>query len=287
MKKTLLTIAIVFLGIITIKSQTGEQSLLWKVSGNGLDAPSYLFGTFHLLCPDDLNITDQIKKAMSESEVLALELDFDDPSLMMTLQQGMVYMDGTTAKDYLDSAEYAMVADFFTTKMQMPFQQLQVIKPFFLSSMTLLYFLDCQPVSLEMELSNLAKENEIEVIGLETVQEQLGFIDDISLEDQATMLVESIEDVDEMDGMTADMVETYLAGDLAGIQEIVDEYMTDDYADLNENLLTSRNEDWVPKIEKLMGEQSAFIAVGAGHLPGDKGLLKLLAKEGYTVEAVK
>ena len=287
MKKTIVTFTLVFFGILTIKSQSNDNSLLWKISGNGLEAASYVFGTFHLLCPDDLNITEQMKEAVSQSEVLALELDFDDPSLMLGLQSGMIFRDGTTAKDYLDEEEYSLVAEFFSEKMQLPFQQLSVIKPFFLSSMTMLYFLDCQPVSIEMELAGLAKEAEIEVIGLETVEEQLGFIDEISLEDQAKMLVEGIEDLDEMEGMTEQILQTYLAGDLQGINEIMDEYMTEDYSEMNENLILTRNADWIPKIEKLIAEQAAFIAVGAGHLPGDKGILTMLAKAGYKVEAVR
>jgi len=287
MKKTIVTFTLVFFGILTIKSQSNDNSLFWKISGNGLEAASYVFGTFHLLCPDDLNITEQMKEAVSQSEVLALELDFDDPSLMLGLQSGMIFRDGTTAKDYLDEEEYSLVAEFFSEKMQLPFQQLSVIKPFFLSSMTMLYFLDCQPVSIEMELAGLAKEAEIEVIGLETVEEQLGFIDEISLEDQAKMLVEGIEDLDEMEGMTEQILQTYLAGDLQGINEIMDEYMTEDYSEMNENLILTRNADWIPKIEKLIAEQAAFIAVGAGHLPGDKGILTMLAKAGYKVEAVR
>lgn len=153
--------------------------------------------------------------------------------------------------------------------------------------MTMIYFLDCQPVSVEMKLAELAAVHEMQVIGLETAEEQLQFINDISLEDQKAMLIEGIEDLDEMDGMTAKMVETYMKEDLDGIQAIMDEYMDEEYTELNENLIISRNTDWIPKIEKLAAENPTFIAVGAGHLSGKHGILKKLWEEGYVVEAVK
>lgn len=69
--------------------QKNDQSLLWEVSGNGLKKPSFLFGTFHLLCKDDIHFSDQLKKAMKESDEIYMELDMDDPSTMLS---GMLYM---------------------------------------------------------------------------------------------------------------------------------------------------------------------------------------------------
>ncbi len=71
--------------------RAGEKSLLWKISGNGLEEPSWLFGTNHILCPGMINIPDKVKKAVMESEQLILELDFDDPTVMQKIQQGMIY----------------------------------------------------------------------------------------------------------------------------------------------------------------------------------------------------
>lgn len=287
MKRLLIVSLTLIFGILLVNSQALEKSLLWKISGNDLEAPSYLYGTFHLLCPDDLVFSDETKKAVQQSEQLILELDFDDPEMMASMQKGIVFTDGTTAKDYLSEEDYKLVADFFSSKLGMPFEALGAIKPFYLSAMTMLFFLDCQPGSPEQEFAKLAEEQGIEVIGLETVGEQLSFIDDIPLEDAAMMLVEGIEEQEEGVEMTAEMVSTYLAGDLEGIQEIMDKYMEDEYADFNESFLTARNQVWVPKIKDMIAENSSFVAVGAGHLTGKTGLIKLLRKEGYTVEAVK
>jgi len=286
MKKLIIVLIIIFAGGRFIDAQELESSLLWRISGDGISSPSYLYGTFHMLCPDDLELSDKVINAMGESERLVLELDFDDPAMMMEVQQSMMFRDGTTAKDYLTEEEYQKVSDFFINKMNLPFSALASIKPFFLSSMTVLYYLECQPVSVEEKLVGLATEQGMEVYGLETVAEQLGFIDSIPLEDAASMLVLSIEDDGEMNEMTDEMVATYLSEDLEGLQLIMDEYMEDEYIDINDHLLENRNHDWVPKIIALAKEQPSFIAFGTGHLPGEEGVIILLREAGYEVEPV-
>lgn len=284
MKRTFLLVSVLLLSILHAYAQPFENSMLWKISGNEIENPSYIFGTFHMLCPDQLIIADKVKDAIDDCDRLVLELDFDDPGLMASMQAGMMFTDGTSAKDYLNDDEYKLVAGFFTEKMQMPFQMISSIKPFFLSALTMIYFMDCQPASMEQKLTETGGK---EVVGLESVEDQMNFIENISLEDQKSMLISGIEDLEEMDEMTTKMVETYLKEDLAGIQSITEEYMMEDYVELNDELIVSRNHDWVPKIDSLIQEYSCFIAVGAGHLGGEKGLLHLLQKEGYTVEAVK
>jgi hypothetical protein len=287
MKRTVLGISAIIFGIIFTHAQPLENSLLWKITGHDIGETSYLYGTFHLLCPGDLVISEETKEAFKSSEQLVLELDFDDPGMLVAMQQGMFMKDGITAKDYLDEKEYALVSDFFTSKMGLPFEQLSGLKPFFLSSMTLLYFLDCQPASPEQRFTEMAGEQGIEVLGLETVEEQLGFIDDIPLEDAAEMLVTGIEVLEDSDAMTDEMVSTYLEGDLDGIREIIDTYMGEEYAEISEDLVTARNRDWIPKIERLIKEKPSFIAFGAGHLPGEDGVIELLRKEGYSVEPLQ
>lgn len=287
MKRLVLVLLSFTIGILSSYGQANDNSLLWKVSGNGLDKPSYLYGTFHLLCPGDLQIDDKVTTAFNKSDQLVLELDFDDPTVMPTIQQNMMYKDGTTAKSYLNEDEYKMVKGFFSDSLNMPFERLQTIKPFFLSSMTMMHFLGCQPASFEQKLTAMAKENSIEVKGLETVKEQLSFIEDIPMDMQKKMLLENMEAYDESKEMFDKMVSHYLEEDIDGINDLMDKYMSDEYAEFKEQLLLKRNKNWVPDIEKLAAKNSSFIAVGAGHLPGKDGLIDLLQQAGYKVEAVK
>lgn len=270
-----------------LSAQPEWNGLLWKISGKGLDSASFLYGTFHLLCPEDLDFSEETLDALGRTRLLALELDFDDPGLMAALQQHLFLEDGQSARDYLTEEEYELVSGFFDSELGMPFAQMDRIKPFFLSSMILLRTLDCEPASPEQQLAGLAGEQGMEVVGLETVEEQIGFVDNIPLEDAAKILVSDIREAASEEDMAAEIVEIYLSGDLAGIQEIIDEYMGQEYAGIQKGLITDRNRDWIPKIGQMITSQPTFIAVGAGHLPGKKGLIRLLQKKGYTVEPVR
>lgn len=287
MKKLLLILITALFSVSSIQSQEIENSLLWKVSGNGLEKSSYIYGTLHLLCPDQLNIQEKVKRAIKETDQLVMELDFDDPQVMPTVQRAMIYKDGTTAKDYLNEKDYKLVSDFFKDSLNMPFERLQAIKPFFLSSMTVIHFLGCQPVSFEQQLTNMAKEASKEVKGLETVEEQISFIESIPREKQKKMLVEGLQDYTEAKRMFNEMVDHYLDEEISGINQIIEDYMSDDYAEMQLNLLIRRNKKWVDDMKQFMQEHSSLVAVGSGHLPGEQGLINLLIKAGYTVEPVK
>ena len=285
-KMTTLLLALMF-SVASLYGQVSSKSLLWEISGNGLEKSSYLYGTFHLLCPDDLQIKDKVKNAVGASEQLVLELNFDDPSVMQTIQQSMAYSDGTTAKDYLNKSEYELVAGFFRDSLQLPFERLHAIKPFFLSSMTLIQFAGCQPVSFEQKLTSMAKQEGIDITGLETVGEQMGFIEDIPMKMQKKMLLENLQHYDSSRVMFHKMMDCYLREDLPGLNAISQEsFVDEEYVDFRENLLISRNKDWVPKIEQVVREKACFIAVGAAHLPGREGVIDLLRKKGYRVEPV-
>ncbi|HKL38274.1 MAG TPA: TraB/GumN family protein [Bacteroidales bacterium] len=287
MKKMTTLLLTLMVSVATLYGQVSSKSLLWEISGNGLEKSSYLYGTFHLLCPDDLQIKDKVKNAVGASEQLVLELDFDDPSVMQTIQQNMAYSDGTTAKDYLRDSEYELVAGFFKDSLQLPFERLHTIKPFFLSSMTLMHFAGCQPVSFEQKLTSMAKNEGIEVAGLETVQEQMGFIEGIPMEMQKKMLLENLQHYDSSRVMFRKMMRCYLNEDLPGLNDISQEsFVNEEYVEFRENLLINRNKDWIPRIEELVKKEASFIAVGAAHLPGKEGVIDLLRKKGYRVKPV-
>lgn len=266
--------------------QRTENSLLWKISGNGMEKSAYLYGTYHLLCPGDLQIPEKARIAFLTSDRLVLELNFGDPSVMPSIQQNMVFTDGTTARDYLSQEEYRLVARFFTDSMNMPFERLQFIKPFFLSSITLQHFLGCKPVSFEQKLTAMAEKQNMEVEGLETVKEQIGFVKNIPLKVQKKMLVNSLRNYRQSKKLFDRMMAHYRNEHISELSTLIGQYMHADYAEFENDLLVKRNKNWMEKMEAFMGQKTTFIAVGAGHLAGRGGLLTLLKSAGYRVEAV-
>ena len=286
MKKLSLLFMTLLVPVFMLSAQNNGNSLLWKISGNGLEESSYVYGTFHLLCPNDLDLSKKVTDALDRSEQLVLELNFDDPTLMQTLQQNMMMPDGQTAEDYLNEEEYKLLAGFFNDSLNLPFERIKGIKPFFLSSMTISHFLGCQPASFEQTLTKAAQNKGMEVKGLETVEEQLSFIDNLSMEMKKKMLMENLKEYEKSKKMFREQVDYYLSENLEGLNSIIDDYMSSDYAQLRDDLLVKRNKNWVPEIRKMIQEQPSMIAVGAGHLPGSDGLLELLREAGYSVEPV-
>lgn len=285
MKKTICICIITFLfSGVNIFAQS-NNTLLWEISGKGLKQPSYLFGTFHLLCPDDLILTDAIKTKLKATKQLALELDFDDPNMMTEMQQGMVLTNGKTTKDYLNKKDYQLVSQFFKDSLGVEMEQLATIKPFLLATFIYPKYLGCQPASWEMTLVQLAQAQQYEVLGLETPARQLAAIDIMSFEDQAKMLTESISEYNEMKNMFAEMVSIYKEQDVEKLYNFSNEYFNE-YNGMEQAMLEARNREWIPIIEKWSKEKPTFYAVGAGHLGGKTGVIALLRDKGYKVTPV-
>lgn len=285
MKKLLLS-CLTLLTSLTIVSAQSNGTLLYKISGNDLSEPSYLYGTIHLMCEKDFAISDQLKAALVEVDQYVLELDMDDPSMMMKMQQNMMMKEGKKLSDLLEADEYTMVKTYFAENLGMPLDQMGMIKPFMLSSMIYPAILGCPIKSYEMELVQSAKANSKEVLGLETVEFQLGIFDQVSYEEQADMLLETVEEVDLAKKEFGTLVEAYKKGDAQLLLQKMEESTFEMSDEMMEMMLPQRNQNWIPKITEIATEKSSLFAVGAGHLAGERGVVNLLKKAGFDVTPV-
>ena len=276
-------IALLFVSLVA--PAQSDASLLYQISGNNLEEPSYLFGTIHLMCPDQITISETLKEKLTDSEQLVLELDMDEPNVMQTMQQKMMLPEGKTIEDMMNEEDYAVVSQFFQDSLNMPMQMLGRFNPLALYSVVAVQMLHCQPGSYEMSLMQLAQADEQEVVGLETIDEQLAAFNNIPEEEQVDYLTEVIEQYDESFEEFQQLVDAYRAQDAERLYQLSQESM-DEVEGMEQYLLVDRNEAWVPKMTEFMREKPTFFAVGAGHLGGDQGVLQLLEAEGYTVEAV-
>ena len=266
------------------KKNNDTNTLLWQVSGKDLKNPSYLFGTFHLLCKDDIKFSEQLKSSLQSTDEVYMEMDMDDPSTMLS---GLLYMnmkDGKKLKDLYTTDEYKKVESYFSDSLGMPMMMFQSIKPYFLIAMLYPKMMDCKTASgVEEELMSLAKENKKEIKGLETMQFQASVFDSIPYQWQAKELLKNIDSFSFYKKEFDTMVLEYKNQQLSVMEKLLakSEFGSDKYEDI---LLTNRNINWVGQLKSIMKKESVFVAVGAGHLVGEKGLLNLLRKEGYTVE---
>lgn len=264
-----------------------ENSLLWEISGKGLKKPSYLYGTFHMMCKQDVFFSETMKQALTASKEVYFEMDLDDPSNTLGAMFFMNMKDGMTLKDLYNDDEYTKVEAFFRDSLKMPLFALQKMKPLMLQSMLYPKLLQCKQSSgVEMELLKLVAEQQKEVKGLETIQEQASFFDDIPYETQARELLKSLDSLSYWSAEFDKMVAVYKAQKLNDIEKM----FNDSEFTSGENkaiLLDNRNKRWVEQLSKIMPETNVFVAVGAGHLPGEQGVIELLRKAGYTVRPLQ
>jgi len=279
-----LIVALLTAGFFTV-AHAEDKALLYQVSGKDLAQPSYLYGTFHLVCPTDLKITDTIQKAMSETKQLYLEIDFDDPSLQSNMLQGMMLGGGKTLKDYMKADDFTLLDAYLKRNLGNGLGQLGGLQPIALLSAMYITLMKCQPASYDLTFAEMAGKGGKEVLGLETIQEQLAVLGKVPIEQQLEGLVEMARRPDEAGKELTDLIAAYKAQDLDLLMKLMRESKFDsDTKGFEDEILDKRNQNWIPIIEKAAHDKSTFFAFGAAHLAGEKGVVSLLRAKGYTVK---
>lgn len=267
-------------------SQELEKSLLWKISGNGLKEPSYLFGTIHITC--DATLDANTIKALENTKQLYLELDMDEKSMQAQMMNYIMMKDGVKLSTLLNTDDFQTVDEFLKKNINMSAKMFDSFKPFMITTMLYPKMLDCPFQSFENELIKVTKEQKEEVFGLESVEDQMKVFDNISYEIQAEELVKMAKNNLEKDkAELAKMMEIYKNKDIEGMLKMMEDSENKITADNQEFLLNNRNRNWITVMAKTMKEKPTFFGVGAGHLAGDEGVIKLLRKQGYKVESIK
>ncbi|WP_052732356.1 TraB/GumN family protein [Hymenobacter terrenus] len=266
-----------------VPAQPVTKSLLWEISGNKLAKPSYVFGTIHLLCADDLKISPTIQQAIDNSQQVALELDMDSPTMAEEMRGLMTMPAGQTVQGCMSKEDYTAVSDYYTTQLKMPFAQMTTMKPFILASLLYPKILGCPVGSYEGTLVEMAKAKKMEVIGLETVAEQMGIFDNIPCEKQAHMLSDIVNKHAEAEQEFRNMLNLYQAQDVEGLLKVAlnSKFGMKEYEN---QMLNDRNKRWIPLIAQQAASKPTFFAVGAAHLGGPNGVLALLRQQGYQVK---
>ena len=268
---------------VPIQANTNNQTLLWEISGKDLKKPSYLFGTFHMMCKDDIKFSDNLLQALKNSEEVYFEMDLDDMANTLGAMMYMNMKDGKTLKDLYTEAEYDKLQFFFKDSLRTNLTMFQKMKPSFLVAFIYPKMLSCKNMSgVEQELLKIAGKEKKEVRGFETIAFQASMFDSIPYETQAKSLLTSIDSINNYKVYFEKMVQVYLSQEIEGIEAMfADEAFG--MKDGLELLLDKRNINWVEQLKTILPKNNIFIAVGAGHLVGKKGVLELLKQEGYTV----
>ncbi len=263
--------------------QPADKTLLWKIEGDDIK-PSYLLGTIHVMPQSQFELKDKVKTAFAETEQLVLELDIDDPGLQGAIMANAAMEGGETLDKLLPARAYQTIDEQLQALMGVGLAPFNTFKPMLIASFLVAKYVGEQPASFEMTLTQMAAAQEMEILGLETVAEQMEVFDRIAYEDQAADLVEMIDDETRTKAMFGELFHLYQMEDQAGLYTMMGEYF-DDPSQLDV-MIIARNKSWISRMVEKASEKSTFFGVGAGHLGGEQGVLKLLKEAGYTLTPI-
>ena len=301
MKRLFMTFAFAVMTVAGMQAQ-----LLYKISGNGLTKPSYIIGTYHLAPVSFADSIPGLKEAMAATEQVYGELDMTDLTSAENLQKmqtAMMLPEGTTLSKLLTAEEMARLNVVLKELMgvdmtnQMVAQQLDGLSPQALQTqLSLLIYMKKHDgfnpqATFDGYFQQVALQQGKGVGGLETADFQVSVLfKGQSLERQKELLMCLVDNKEHTELMAEQLVEAFFKQDLVGVKAVIDEKeqsKCDSTPEEEDALIYNRNANWAKLMPQIMADKATFFAVGAGHLPGEKGVLQLLKNAGYMIEGVK
>lgn len=279
---------------------SANAQLLWKVSGNGLNEPSYIMGTHHLAPFSIMDSIAGLRKAMNETQQVYGELkmsEMQSPATIQQMQKSMMIEGDTTLTTLLSPEDFATANKFCKENLMMDLSMAPKLKPaFLLNNVVVMAYVkhigNFNPQEqLDTFFQSQASKNGKKVDGLETPEFQFNLLfNGYSLKRQAQLLMCTLNNIDTEVENLKKLTDAYMRQDLSTMLKVSEERRGNQCDALpaeEDAMIYNRNKAWSAKLPAIMKAAPTFVAVGALHLPGEKGLLNLLKKQGYTVEPVK
>lgn len=294
MKRLSLIIAVLAVALAS------QAQLLWKVSGNGLGRPSYIFGTHHMAPSTMIDQIPGINAAIDGCDIVVGEIEKD--SLMskeaqMKMANAMIAPTDSTLDMLYTPTEYAVIEKIFDKyfgAMGVKLAQMKTLKPNAISTQlqamqAVKYFPNFDANNLiDIAVQDRANKAGRPSASLESLQEQIDLLFNAPLTEQAKNLLEACRQDAFFQEQSSALAEAYMHQDLDKLMAVMtDATMGGESEEAMEALIYSRNRNWAEKLVKIMPERTCLVCVGAGHLPGPQGLLQLLRDKGYTVEPMR
>lgn len=278
-KSIVALVVLVFCTSATAQTLKTENSVLWEVSGNGLEKASYLFGTVHMICGKDFVMKPKVLDAFTKTSKLALEVNMADQNEINLMQQMAVSKEPLSKK--LTVKQLAQLEEVLQKSGEISLVQVDNYTLETVMSLLFVKSFGCPDLKFyEMEFISKANENKKLVVGLEKAIEQINFLSESFTDDELISYLQKINA-----DMSNTMVKDYKNEDINSLYEMTTtkEMMS---ANTKNILLDKRNANWLKIMPGLMQKESVFFAVGAAHLAGELGVINLLKKAGYTVKPI-
>jgi len=269
-----------------VVAQIQKNALLWEVKSKDGKNVSYLYGTMHLMDADLFYFPKKLEKLILKSEVLCMEIASINPNL----SPDALFMKDKTLTDIFSQSQLDSIYTWANKALLMNKEQFlgnfNSAKPFMLMQFIMQASLPTDTKSYEREFEAIAGEKNLQMKGLETVDEQLSLFDGFSTVEQVEMVMSSLRDEAQSKESFAKMQQLYLSQNLDELYDFMKKESDSPIAS-SRAFLEDRNQRWIPKMTELMQEKSVFFAVGAAHLAGPEGVIELLIKKGYTLTPIK
>jgi uncharacterized protein YbaP (TraB family) len=271
----------------SIFADDGHPLSLWQVDGE--QNRIYLLGSIHLLREQDHPLPSAIYDAYEDADKLIMELDMDDMDPLegqaLSNELGLI-QDDRTLRDLMGEALYAE-AEVLAEETRIPLSLLSKSEPWFAAmniEIMLLMRMGFNPeFGIESSLMALAVAEQKEIVGFETMRQQLEFLDGLSVEAQNEMLMQALTEGVEIDTLMDSMIDAWRTGDVTFMEDNLLSEM-EQYPELNKVIVVDRNRNWTDEIEGLLDDDIDYlIVVGTLHLVGREGVPNLLVERGHDV----
>lgn len=292
MKEFILSFVVLFAAL------SSNAQILYKVSGNGAKGESYVMGTHHLAPLSILDSIEGFETAIKSVDAVYGEIEQSEMNSPATQQKmmaiAMAPADSTLSKVFTKE-QFDSINNIITKYSggQATLNMFEPLKPAFVSQQIAL-LMNMQAIpgfnpmqQLDTQVQLLGAQNGKELNGFETVDFQLNMLFGDPIAEQAEDLLEVIRDEEKMAQFSIKLYQAYMNQDIDKVHELMLEPDMGMEPEDEEEMLTDRNENWAKQLATILPNKSVFICVGAGHLPGEKGLLNLLRQAGYTITPVK
>ncbi len=283
-----LKFTLIFVTTLLLSKVSAQNSILWEVSGNGLKAPSYVMGTLKFIGEKEFFLPSEVTDKMKACQLFAIE-DQIDHKAQHELSKAVHFPGKQSLKTQLKPEDYKFVQEFFLKEFGISPEhfdkQYSRLIPLALSITMTRLSLGEKVKYYDIELLLLAKQNKLDTYSLESVKREAQALQKYPMNDQVTALLHSINNFEVQKQEYKNLEAAYIEGDLDKVYNYT-LHPTENNSVFIDEFYTKRNQEWFPKIEKMMNDKSSFIAIGVAHLEGDSGILNLLKMKGYTLHPI-
>lgn len=291
-RRIALVVCLVWTGVNLLGSFHGlaaaEKRSLWKVQSKSNTV--YIMGSIHYLKPQNYPLGQAMEDAFKDAKKLVLEINPEsvekEQGQKLMLLKGL-YTDGRTLKDAVSEETYVL-AEKELKGLGLEIKVLHQFKPWFVAiTVTALKLqrLGFDPNrGIDRYFFQKAKQENKEIVGLETFEYQVDLFDRMAERTQELMLLQTLKDVQSIEEAVDTIVKAWASGDMKTLDSVLLGSLRE-YPEVYQRLVLDRNRAWLPKIESYLSQNETYlVVVGAGHLAGKDGVIEMLKAKGYAVE---